>query len=185
MKKILFFIAGLIFLQIGYSQELTGVMRVEGKTADKLFDHSREWFALNFQSSKDEVKLADPSTRVFIVIGERKEPVIIKGIKVKMKMSFTLRLEFKDARFKYEFKDIDYRNAITNQSNDIETFNACSTVHGLEAFYKRNGIPKFLEGKKEEIAETNGKNYKVLKAMPQDIIDELTSFLKQKKNDNW
>jgi hypothetical protein len=125
MKKILFLVAGLLFLQMGYCQELTGVVRVEGKTADKLFDYSREWYALNYQSSKDEVKLADLSARVFIVKGETKEPVIIKRVKVKMKMSFTLRLEFKDGRFKYEFRDIDYRNAITNQSNDIEVCRVC------------------------------------------------------------
>ncbi|NWJ51271.1 MAG: DUF4468 domain-containing protein [Bacteroidetes bacterium] len=185
MKKILLLVAGLFFLQMGYSQELTGVVPVEGKTANKLFDFAREWFALNFQSSKDEVKLADSSNRVFIVVGERRAPVEIKGIRVTMKMSFTLRLEFKEGRFKYEFRDIDYRNAITNQSHDIETFKECSTVSGLEAFYKRNSIPKFLEGKKEQIAATNGKNYAVLKAMPQDVIDDLTHFLKQKKNENW
>ena len=175
----------MLFLQMGYSQDVTGVVKVEGKSAEKLFDASREWFALNFQSSKDEVKLADPSTRVFIVIAERREPVEIKGIKVKMKMSFTLRLEFKDGRFKYEFRDIDYRNAITNQSNDIETFKECSTVSGLEAYYKRNRVPKFLEGKKEEIAATNGNNYKVLKSMPNDVIENLTHFLTQKKSENW
>ena len=185
MKKILLFVAGVLFLQMGFSQELSGVVKVEGKSADKLFDFSREWFALKFQSSKDEVKLADDAARVFIVKGERREPVVIKRVTVKMKMSFILRLEFKDGRYKYEFKDVDYRNAITNQSNNIETFNECSTVEGLEAYYKRNGIPKFLEGKKEDIAAANAKNYEVLKAMPQDIIDDLTRFLKQKKNDNW
>jgi hypothetical protein len=185
MKKILFFIAGLFLLQMGYSQELTDVVKVDGKTADKLFDYSREWFALNFQSPKDEVKLADASAKVFIVKGERREPVMIKRIKVKMKMSFTLRLEFKDGRYRYEFKDIDYRNTITGQSEDIESFNERSTVEGLEAYYKRNGTPKFLEGKKEDIAEANRKNYEVLKSMPKDIINSLTKFLEQKKNDNW
>lgn len=185
MKKILLFVAGLFFLQLGYSQELTGVVKVEGKATAKLFDYSREWFALNFQSSKDEVKLADASANVLIVKGESKEPVVIKGVKVKMKMSFTLRLEFKDGRFRYEFKDIEYRSTITGQSYDIEEFKERSTVEGLDAYYKRNGIPKFLEGKKEDIAKRNGENYAILKAMPQDVIDGLTKFLGQKKNDNW
>ncbi len=185
MKKILLFMTGLLFLQMGYSQNLSGVVKVDGKNADNLFNASKEWFALYFQTSKDVVKLADPSTKTFIAIGERKETVIIKRIKVKMKMSFTLRLEFKDGRYQYEFKDIDYRNAVTNQSNDIETFKECSTVEGLEAYYKRNGVPKFLEGNKEDIAKTNANNYEILKSMPKNIIDDLTKFLNQKKNDNW
>jgi hypothetical protein len=64
-------------------------------------------------------------------------------------------------------------------------FNECSTVEGLEAYYKRNSIPKFLEGKKEDIAAANAKNYEILKSMPKNIIDDLTRFLDHKMNDNW
>ena len=176
---------GLFMLQMGYSQDLTGVVNINGKSADKLFNASREWFALNFQSSKDEVKLADNTTNVFIAKGERRETVLIKKIKVKIKMIFTLKLEFKDGRFKYEFNDIEYRNVITNKLIDIDAFKECSTVEGIEEYYKRNGIPKFLEGKKEDEAKRNETNYKIVESMPSDIIDDFTRFLKNKKNENW
>ena len=178
-------IVGLLFLQMGYSQEMTGVVKINGKTADKLFNASREWFALNFKSSKDEVKLADNATKVFIAMGERKESVLIKRIKVNIKMNFTLKLEFKDDRFKYEFTDIEYRNVITNQLIDIDVFKECSTVEGIEDYYERNGIPKFLEGKKEDEAKRNETNYKTVESMPSEIIYDFTRFLKNKKNENW
>lgn len=185
MKNLMCLLIGLLFLQMGYSQNLTGVVNVNGKSADKLFNASREWFALNFQSSKDEVKLADNVTKVFIAKGERRETVLIKKIKVKIKMNFTLKLEFKDDRFKYEFSDIEYRNVITNKPIDIDVYKECSTVEGIEAYYKRNGIPKFLEGNKEDEAKRNETNYKIVESMPADIIDDFTRFLKNKKNDNW
>ena len=185
MKKIIFLIVSLFILQTGYSQELTGVVNINGKKAGQLFNASREWFALKFQSPKDEVKLADNITNVFIVKGEKRETVLIKKIKVKIKMNFTLKLEFKDGRFKYEFSDIDYRNVLTNQSVDIDVFKECSTVEGIEEYYKRNGIPKFLEGKKEDEALRNENNYKITSSMPTDIIDNFTKFLKEKKSDNW
>ena len=176
---------GLFMLQIGYSQDLTGVVNINNKSADKLFNASREWFALNFQTAKDEVKLADNATKVFIVKGERKETVLIKKIKVKIKMKFTLKLQFKDDRFKYEFTDIEYHNALTNQNIDIDAFNECSTVEGIEDYYKRNGIPKFLEGNKEDEAKRNETNYNIVKSMPTNIIDNFTKFLHNKKSDNW
>lgn len=185
MKNIMCLIVGLLFLQMGYSQEMTGVVKINGKTADKLFNASREWFALNFKSSKDEVKLADNATKVFIAMGERKESVLIKRIKVNIKMNFTLKLEFKDDRFKYEFTDIEYRNVITNQLIDIDVFKECSTVEGIEDYYERNGIPKFLEGKKEDEAKRNETNYKTVESMPSEIIYDFTRFLKNKKNENW
>jgi hypothetical protein len=176
---------GLFILQIGYSQDLSGVVNINDKSAEKLYNASREWFALNYQSSKDVVKLADNTTNVFIVKGEQRETVLIKKIKVRIKMIFTLKLQFKDGRFKYDFNDIDYRNVITNQKIDIDAFEECSTVAGIEEYYKRNGIPKFLEGKKEEEAQRNATNYQIVKSMPSDIIDSLTRFLKNKKSDNW
>ena len=176
---------GLFILQFGNGQELTGVVNIKGKTADKLFNASREWFALNFQSKKDVVKLADNTTKVFIVRGEQRETVLIKKIKVRIKMNFTLKLEFKDGRFQYEFTEIDYRNLITNQKVDIDAFEECSTVEGIEEYYKRNGIPKFLEGNKEDEAKRNETNYQIVKSMPANIIDDFTRFLKNKKSDNW
>lgn len=185
MKRIICLMVGLFILQFGNSQELTGVVNIKGKTADKLFNASREWFALNFQSKKDVVKLADNATKVFIVKGEQRETVLIKKIKVRIKMNFTLKLEFKDGRFQYEFTDIDYRNLITNQKVDIDAFEECSTVEGIEEYYKRNGIPKFLEGNKEDEAKRNETNYQIVKSMPTNIIDDFTRFLKNKKSDNW
>lgn len=185
MKRIICLMVGLFILQIGNSQELSGVVNIKGKTADKLFNASREWFALNFQSNKDVVKLADNTTKVFIVKGEQRETVFIKKIKVRIKMNFTLKLEFKDGRFKYEFTEIDYRNLITNQKIDIDAFEECSTVEGIEEYYKRNGIPKFLEGNKEDEAKRNETNYQIVKSMPANIIDDFTRFLKNKKDENW
>ena len=185
MKNIGCLLVGLFIMQMGFSQELTGVVNIDGKPADKLFNASREWFALKFQTPKDEVKLADNNAKVFIVKGERREAVFIKKIRVKIKMNFTLKLEFKDGRFKYGFTNIEYRNVITNQIIDIEAYNECSTVEGLEAYYKRNGIPKFLEGKKEDEAKRNEDNYRIVTVMPTVIINDFTSFLKSKKDENW
>ena len=185
MKNLLCILASLFILQTGYGQELTGVVNINGKSADKLFNTSREWFAQKFQTSKDEVKLADNTIKVFIAKGERRETVLIKKIKVRIKMAFTLKFEFKDDRFRYEFSNVEYRNVITNQLIDIESFKECSTVEGIEAYYKRNGIPKFLEGKKEDEAMRNKENYKIVTSMPTDIIDDFVSFLKNKKSENW
>ena len=185
MKNIGCLLVGLFIMQMGFSQELTGVVNIDGNPADKLFNASREWFALKFQTPKDEVKLADNNAKVFIVKGERREAVLIKKIRVKIKMNFTLKLEFKDGKFKYDFTNIEYRNVITNQIIDIESYKECSTVEGLEAYYKRNGIPKFLEGKKEDEAKRNEDNYRIVTVMPTDIINDFTSFLKNKKDENW
>ena len=185
MKKLGFLLAALFMLQMGYSQELSGVVNFNGRSAEKLFNASREWFALKFQSNKDQVKLADTDTKVFIVNGERRATVLIKNLGVKIRMNFTLKLEFKDGRFKYDFQNVEYREVITTHTIDIEAFKECSTVDGIVEYYKRNGIPKFLEGKKEDEAKRNQENYRIVTTMPSDIIDDLTSFLKNRKNENW
>lgn len=185
MKKLLCVLVALFMLQMGYSQELSGVVNFNGRSADKLYNAAREWFALKFQSDKDEVKLADTDTRVFIVKAERRASVLIKNISVNIKMNFTLKLQFKDDRYKYEFSNVDYREVITNHTVDIEAFKECSTVDGIETFYKRNGIPKFLEGNKEDEAKRNRDNYRIVTAMPSKVLDDLTAFLKNRKNENW
>ena len=185
MKNLLCLLAALFILQMGFSQELSGVVNVSDKSADKLFNSSREWFALKFQTPKDEVKLADNTAKVFIAMGEKRETVLIKKIRVKVKMIFTLKLEFKDGRFKYDFTNLEYRNVITNKAIDIEAYKECSTVEGIEAYYKRNGIPKFLEGKKEDEAKRNEDNYNIVTSMPTAIINDFTDFLKNKKDENW
>ena len=185
MKKLGFLLAALFMLQIGYGQELSGVVNFNGRSAEKLFNASREWFALKYQSNKDQVKLADTDTKVFIVNGERRATVLIKNLGVKIRMNFTLKLEFKDGRFKYDFQNVEYREVITAHTLDIEAFKECSTVDGIVEYYKRNGIPKFLEGNKEDEAKRNQENYRIVTTMPSDIIDDLTSFLKNRKNENW
>ena len=185
MKNLLCLLIALFILQMGFSQELSGVVNVSNKSADKLFSSSREWFALKFQSPKDEVRLADNLANVFIAIGEKRETVTIKKIKVNIKMTFTLKLEFKDGRFRYYFTNIEYRNLINNHTIDIEAYRECSTIEGLEAYYKRHGIPKFLEGKKEDEAKRNENNYKIVTSMPTAIINDFTDFLKNRKNENW
>jgi len=110
MKKLLLLLAFLPFFSL--AQEYTEVVEVPGKTAGQLYSVAREWFAKSFISENNPLLMDDLISGKIIakgsihisesyVAGYANVPVTVDWYP-----NFTIKVSFKDGRYKSEISDI-------------------------------------------------------------------------------
>ncbi|HEX8326394.1 MAG TPA: DUF4468 domain-containing protein [Hymenobacter sp.] len=88
--------------------KFVGVVAVPGASAAELQARAREWLALTFQDAREVVQLDDATRGVLIGRGYTRtidDPAIKKNSSTEP-LSFTLRLDFRDGRYRYEVFDL-------------------------------------------------------------------------------
>ncbi|WP_423819218.1 DUF4468 domain-containing protein [Salinimicrobium sp. TIG7-5_MAKvit] len=84
--------------------ESQGVVEIEGKTQDELYSSALEWIALNYASANDVIQLQDKASGKIVVKGSFPSTMFKK----RGSIPHTLRLEFKDNRFRYTYSNLSY-----------------------------------------------------------------------------
>jgi hypothetical protein len=169
------------------SQQLTDVIEIPDKTSDQLYSTAREWFALTFKSANDVIQLNDPVEKKIIGKGLKKTGYYIKKIYVALDMNFTLFVQFKEGKYKYDIQS----NDIVTSAGTIMTFESileCTTIEGLSKEYNRQGINPVLISDKQMLKaiESNKALIIILENDLRALVDDLTNTLKtSKKDDNW
>lgn len=186
MKKLLLIILFLPLLT--FAQEYSEVVEISGKNADQLYTKANEWFALTFKSSKDVIQLNDPIEKKIIGKGIKPIHYPVGKYDVTMNISFTLFVQFKDGKFKYDIQSTEIYPIIGNESYTYELFKAVATEEGLLEYYKQKGIKPWVIGKAQIQTTLEGNKAAIMEIEKQmhSIIEDLTlSLKKEESKDNW
>ena len=146
MKTILLFVLIPFFID---AQNYEGVKQVEGKNADELYSKAMEWFAVNFKSANDVIQLSDPVNRRIVGKGFKNVNHQIKSQVVVINMFFTLNVQFRDARYRYEISSSEIKPAVGDIVYTYEFLKEVATEDGLREYYKSMNIKKSMVSEKQ------------------------------------
>lgn len=111
------------------SLNISEVIIAEGLRKETLYVNSRETLVGIFKSSKDAIQFDDKETGIVIAKGFVPVP---SGFG---KMWFTLKIQCKDGRYKYEFYDVYFGDA-------PGPYNSANYLFDKSNYFKSNGTPK-------------------------------------------
>ena len=113
MKKILNLMAVILLSLPAYAEELSysEVIEVEGKTKTEIYNGLKQWVALNFRSANAVTQMDDPVNCILIVKGNFEyEYGNFTMAAYTGWVSFTLKFQAKDGRFKVTMTDFVHEN---------------------------------------------------------------------------
>lgn len=185
MKKLLLLLLFLPFISL--AQQYSEVVEVPGKKADQLYTKANEWFALTFKSANDVIQLKDPIERKIIGKGIKQVGYFIRKYPVTLDVYFTLLVQFKDEKYKYDLQTSEIKTA-DNHTYTFERFKEMATVEGQTEYLKSIGASPWVIGKKQIQISADGNKMAVAEIETQlkAIIDDLTLTLKKEDDKaNW
>lgn len=184
MKKLI--LALLLFPFISNAQTRNGVVEIPGKSAEQLYLKANEWFALTFKSAKDIIQLNDPTEKKIIGKGSKKHSYTIDSNHVYLFINFTLIVQFRDGRYKYELIPTGFSSGKDEMS--YEEGMALSTEEGMTTYFNAMGITSKLFGKEkfQSMVDSQRGAFVDSDKQLQQLVDDLTAFLKSEdKNTDW
>lgn len=156
----------------------TEVVEVPNTDKTELYLRAKEFFVEAFKSANDVIQLDDKESAV--LIGKGFSDINLKGgfgVPIVMKMYYTIKVQSKDSRYKYEIYDILYKSYGTYQYPETTIYS--EGMFAKENYYKNNG--------KERTVNSNYKEATLNR------INEIETSLKNKmkedgissSNDDW
>lgn len=115
MKKLFLLFA--FFPFFSFAQEYTEVVEMPGKTAGQLYSIAREWFAKSFISIDNALLMDDRISGKIIAKGS----IHISENNVDWYPNFTIKVSFKDGRYKNEISDISVTSGVSENSSGTTT----------------------------------------------------------------
>lgn len=157
----------------------TDVIQADSIKMDQLYLNSKQFFVDAFKSAKDVIQLEDKEAG--IVIGKGFSDIVIKslGLGVKEQMWYTIKIQSKDGRFRYDIYDI-YFKSYPYQGNPNPGTAPAENIFDKSNYYKKNGTPKESSLKYKNAMEDNIQN---LVALIKTSMSK--SVLIKDKKDNW
>jgi len=203
MKKLIFVLLTLpLFLN---AQEYSEIITVDGKTAQQLYTSAREWFAKTFVSANDVIQMEDPTSGKIIGKGSShisESYIAGKGVgsfftTIDWYPNYTLKIEVKDGRYKYELTDIKINSKSEAGTTEIPFADYLAKIDE----YKNGSDPEWLMANPSPelkgfkinkstariLAQTNEAIYKLIQNT-NTSIDNLIADLKTamvKKAEDW
>ena len=156
------------------------VIQVDSIMQNQLYLNSKQFFIDVFKSAKDVIQMDDKDAG--IIIGKAFIDVNAKmlGAYYPVKMWFTIKIQSKEGRFKYEIYDIYYENYPPNYvlPDGSAKSQTAENLFDKNNYFKKNGQPKTssLNFKTQTIEKIT-----VLKSMIIKAMNTKTSTSK----DNW
>lgn len=149
---------------VSFSQEYSEVVEVPGKTAGQLYSLAREWFAKSFISENNPLLMDDLISGKIIAKGSIQISDSTKT--VNWYPNFTIRVSFKDGRYKTNITDI----SITTGVSEFNT----GTTKPFKEYFDKKETYKILSDPEWYIKKTNvGKAAAKVAARPNQLIYNL------------
>ncbi|HSW67478.1 MAG TPA: DUF4468 domain-containing protein [Bacteroidales bacterium] len=205
MKKLIFILY--CFLPVFcFSQQYSEVVQMEGKTAQQLYTTAREWFAKTFVSANDVIQMEDPTSGKIIGKGSNhvvESYIVGKGITaifttIDWYPNYTLKIEVKDGRYKYELTDIKIKSSSAAGTTEIPFADYIAKTDEYKngsdpEWLMANPSPEFKDFKMNKstariFAQTNEATYKLIQSTNRSIdnlIDDLKTNMTKADNSNW
>lgn len=185
-------------------QQYGEIVEVPNKTSKQLYFSAREWFALNFKSATDVLKMDDPEAGKLIGKGSAhiSDSYSMSGglISVPITMdwypNFTITVAVKDGKYKCDINEIFIKKIILggNPNSPDEPFTEYATK---KEFFKNASDPDWYakntqEGEKlskatlKKVSQAFSSNYRLICKTEERFTELLSSLQKKmKESDNW
>jgi len=155
----------------------TGIIETK-QTKEVMYKNALLWFSSTFKNAKDVIELQDKEN--YTIVGKGNFPYTSVGFFARATASghidFTLKLFFKDYKFKYEFSDFYH---FGSYADGYEPFNIGLITTDAICPHK------FPDGTIKSIPEKNWPNIKsIIESNVSMFLDGLKNDI-QKNNDNW
>ena len=177
----------MLFLPLfSFAQQYSAVVDIPNKTAVQSYRTAKDWFAVTFNSSNDVIQLDDSIQKKIIAKGIKKVYYPVRKIIVTVDEYFTLIVQFKDGKYKYDV-NISEVKTLGGQSYTYSELQEMGTEEGIRAYNKRMGT-SWAMGKKliQQSIDTNKLMLAEIDKQLYVMIDNLTSTLKKEdKTNNW
>lgn len=101
----------------------TEVVQTPGVNRSDLYNAAREWFVVSFKSADDVLQMEDKEAG--ILMGKAFNSVSATtgmGVTIPYMLYYTIKLYFKDGRYKYVVTDLIYRSDDNEHQNAVELF---------------------------------------------------------------
>ncbi len=117
-----------------FSQGFSEVVEVPGKSADQLYSSAREWFAKDFISEGNPLLMDDRVSGKIIAKGS----IQVSESNVVWYPNFTIKVSFKDGRYKAEIIDITI-------TTDVSEFSSGTTFPFQDYFDKKENYKNLAD----------------------------------------
>lgn len=125
------------------------VVEVKDLSMNDLYLNSKTFFVDVFNSAQDVIQMDDKEDALLIGKGFTDITITTMGIGTPIKMYYTIKIQSKEGRYKYEIYDLFFKSYPDPQVP--ETTTPAEKMFAMETYYKRNGKPRgALENYKEQ-----------------------------------
>ena len=124
------------------------VIQIDNTKKDELYIRSKQFFVDTFKSANDVIQMDDKEAGVVIGKGYNDIYIKIMGVNNAVQMWYTIKIQSKEGRYKYEIYDIYFKIYPSQYGGSTEA----TTIRAEETFdrkkyYKKNGDPKDIPEK--------------------------------------
>jgi len=147
------------------------VVEIEGSNKDELYDRGREWFITKYVSAEDVLQLEDKENGKLIGKAISSIPYKSMGANANMPIRYTIKIYFKEGRYKVVITDYLLGGLSANDATPIEE------------------IVLNLDSKKKRLQKLYGQ-YKIgVLDAGNDLLKDLKTYMSKtteiKKTDDW
>lgn len=172
----MFFIPSLVM-----AQHYTDIIEIPNKNSDQLYLAAKEWFGLNFNTSKNKIQWDDLALKKIIANGKRQIEYQCTNGKMHMDIFYTIGAELKEGKFKYDI----FSTKLSMGKWPNSTYNRLKkSVEKDELRLKRMQDKQKVSRKNskkscEECLKSGKEAIEKIEAQLHEVIDELTLALKK------
>lgn len=196
MKKLIFLLALLPIFS--FAQEYSEIVEIPGKTAGQLYSIAREWFAKSFISADNALLMDDVVSGKIIAKGSVhiSESYGVAPVVVDWYPNFTIKVAFKDGRYRSEISDISITRNFGRDSTGTTT--AFKKYFDKKDYYKNKGDTTWLlnnpppgikirKAAAKTLAEPNRAIYNLICKTESEMLDILSKLKQEmkKSEDKW
>lgn len=168
----------LIILLVPFSvaaQEYSEVVEVPGKSAKQLYTDGRAWFAITFVAANSVLQMDDPEAGKLIGKGYCELVYLLKKVPVPLDIYFTLSIQVRDGRYKYEIYSTDIKTR-GGETYTYELMQTLTTEEGLKKYYEQKNVKGWMYNQKQ--FENNLENNRLIVIAVEERVQHLIADLK-------
>lgn len=90
----------------------SSIIDAEGKSKAELYTSAKEFFANTFVSAKDVIQMDDKDGGIIIGKGSKRIMIENKKVTVPVSILFSIKIECKDNKYKFEIYSIKFENSL-------------------------------------------------------------------------
>lgn len=116
------------------------VIQLEGNLKGELYLRSKQFFVDVFKSAKDVIQMDDKEAGIIIGKGFNDIYIKVMGMNHPIQMWYSIKIQSKDNRYKYEIYDIYFKSYASSQVPSVTT--QADELFDKTSYYKKNGDAK-------------------------------------------